>query len=229
MEQSSKGNKTLYKGGIVAVIALTAVAVGLTYLAREPQLDSLRNDNDELNVAVASLQDEVLDLSESLGAYHKIAAYQEEMADSIRVEKAAFLGDYFGNRLVITEGVHEVLPETIADAETQGYSLVDKVDSGGKLTEAACFAHEGVRHYAKLDPKITNGKEWHGAPFLLAYKLSSEKLMGIVLESETAQPAGPWEYHAKGHPGMEFPHWSLHIWFTDPPKNLDLSGHSHTS
>lgn len=229
MEASSKENKRLFKGGIVALIALTAVAVGLTYLAREPQFDSLRNDNDELIVAVASLQGEVLELSGSLGAYHKIAAHQEKIADSIRVEQKAFLGDYFGDRLVITEGVHEVLPETIADAVTQGYSLVDKVDSEGKLTEAACFAHEGVRHYAKLNPKITNGKEWHGAPFLLAYNLSNEKLMGIVLESETAQPAGPWEYHAKGHPGMEFPHWSLHIWFTDPPENLDMPGHSHTS
>ena len=229
MDRSSKRSGALLTGGIVVLIALVAVAVGLTYFAREPQLDSLRNDNYELNVAVSSLQDEVLNLNESLVAYHNIAAHQEEIADSIRAEKAEFLGDYLGDRLVITEGVYQELPETISGAESQGYSLVDKVDSDGELIEAACFAHEGVRHYAKVAPKITDGKEWHGAPFLLAYSMSSEKLMGMVMESETAQPEGPWEYHANGHPGMEFPHWSLHLWFTDPPKNLDLAGdHSHT-
>ena len=208
----------LLAGSVVAIIASAVISTGLTNLARQPALDSLRSDNDELHVAVLSLQDEVSDLSRSLDAYHKIAAYQEGVAHSLRLE----LNDSIGNRLVITEATYERLPKTIDEAQDQGYSLLDTVNSEGELIEAACFAHEGVRHYAKRDPRITDGVEWHGAPFLLIYNISSEALMGMVLESTSLQPAPPWEYHAHGHPGMDFSHWSLHLWFTDPPENLSL-------
>ena len=203
---------------VVAVIVSASVAAGLAYSATLPQLASLRSDNDELHVAVLSLQDEVSDLSRSLDAYHTIAAYQEGVAHSLRLE----LNDSIGDRLVITEATYERLPKTLDEAQDQGYSLLDTVTSEGELIEAACFAHEGVRHYAKRDPRITDGVEWHGAPFLLIYNISSEALMGMVLESTSLQPAPPWEYHAHGHPAMDFSHWSLHLWFTDPPENLSL-------
>ena len=208
----------LLAGSVVAIIASAGIGTALANLARQPQLDSLRSDNDELRVHVLSLRDDVSDLGESLRAYQQIAAYQEEMSHSLRLE----LNDSIGDRLVITEATYERLPKTIDEAQDQGYSLLDTVTSEGELIEAACFAHEGVRHYAKRDPRITDGVEWHGAPFLLIYNISSEALMGMVLESTSLQPAPPWEYHAHGHPGMDFSHWSLHLWFTDPPENLSL-------
>jgi hypothetical protein len=208
---------------IASLIVLAVVVAGIAYFARQPQLNVLRSDNDGLNVAVISLEDKVSDVSKSLVAYHKIAAKQESVADALRLE----LDDSLGNRLVMTEAIYQVLPKTISDAQDQGYSLIDKLDSEGNMIEAACFNHEGILHYAKRDTKITAGKEWHGAPFLLAYDQSSEKVMGIVLETISLQSSPPWEYHAHGHPGMDFPHWSLHIWFTDPPKNLSLSNHVH--
>ena len=213
----------LLAGSIVAIIVSAGIGTGLANLARQPQLDSLRSDNDELRVHVLSLRDDVSDLGESLRAYQQIAAYQEEMSHSLRLE----LNDSIGDRLVITEATYERLPKTIDEAQDQGYSLLDTINSEGELIEAACFAHEGVRHYAKRDPRITDGVEWHGAPFLLIYNISSEALMGMVLESTSLQPAPPWEYHAHGHPGMDFSHWSLHLWFTDPPENLSLSQHAH--
>ena len=212
MERLRKHIWLLLAGGVVSIIALAGIGAGLANVARQPQLDSLRSDNDELRVNVLSLRDDVSDLGESLRAYQQIAANQEEMAHSLRLE----LNDSIGDRLVITEATYEELPKTVAQAQAQGYAMLDTVNSEGELIEAACFAHEGASHYAKLQPRVTNGAEWHGAPFLLIYDSSNEKLMGMVLESTSLQPAPPWEYHAQGHPGMPFAHSSMHIWFTEP-------------
>jgi hypothetical protein len=213
----------LLVGGAVAIIGSAGLAAGLAYSARQTPSDSLRSENDELHKDVLSLQNEVSDLGGRLGAYHNIAAYQGELAHSYRLE----LNDSIGDRLVITEGTYEVLPQTIAEAQAQGYSLLDAVDSAGELAEAACFAHEDALHYAKRDARISDGVEWHGAPFLLIYNSGHGKLMGMVLESTSLQPSPPWEYHAHGHPGMDFSHSSLHIWFTQPPENLSLGYQTH--
>jgi hypothetical protein len=194
---------------LVAIIASAGIGTGLANLARQSQLDSLRSDNS--------------DLGEGLRAYQQIAANQAEIANSLRLE----LNDSIGDRLVITEAAYAVLPTTIAEAQAQGYFLLDTVDTEGELIEAACFAHEDARHYAKMDARITDGVEWHGAPFLLVYNSNSEKLMGMVLESTSIQPDPPWEHHAHGHPGMDFAHSSLHIWFTEPPVNLSLGQQTH--
>jgi hypothetical protein len=209
---------------IVAIIASAVIGTGLANMTRQPELDSLRIDNDELRVSMLSLRDDISDLDESLRGYQQIAAKQEEIAQSLRLE----LNDSIGDRLVITEAIYEGLPTTIAGAQAQEYLLLDTVDSEGEMIEAACFAHEDALHYAKMDTRITDGVEWHGAPFLLIYNSNSEKLMGMVLESTSTQPDPPWEYHAHGHPGMDFPHSSLHIWFTDPPQNLSLKSETHT-
>ena len=208
---------------VVAVIMSASVAAGLAYSASLPQLASLRSDNDELHATVLSLKDEVSDLGGRLGTYQEIAAHQEGLADSFRFK----LNDSIGDRLVITEATYEGLPRTVDQAQAQGYAMLDTVNSEGELIEAACFAHEGASHYAKLQPRVTSGAEWHGAPVLLTYDSSSEKLLGMVLESTSHQPAPPWEYHAQGHPGMEFAHSSMHIWFTEPPKNLSLGERTH--
>ena len=222
-----KGSRNPKKFGlivsVVAVIVSASVAAWLAYSATQPQSASLRSDNDELHAAVLSLKAEVSDLGGRLGTYQEIAAHQEGLADSLRLE----LNDSIGDRLVITEATYEELPRTVVQAQAQGYAMLDTVSSEGELIEAACFAHEGVSHYAMLQPRVTSGAEWHGAPFLLIYDSSNEKLMGMVLESTSHQPAPPWEYHAQGHPGMAFAHSSMHIWFTEPPKNLSLGEQTH--
>ena len=223
MQESRNPKKFGLKVSVVAVIVSASIAAGLAYSASLPQLASLRSDNDELHAAVLSLKDEVSDLGGRLGTYQEIAAHQEGLADSLRLE----LNDSIGDRLVITEATYEGLPRTVDQAQAQGYAILDTVNSEGELIEAACFAHEGVSHYAMLQPRVTSGAEWHGAPFLLIYDSSNEKLMGMVLESTSLQPAPPWEYHDQGHPGMEFAHSSMHIWFTEPPKNLSLGEQTH--
>jgi hypothetical protein len=215
MGNSRRNRWRLLLGSAVVIIVTAGTSAGLAYSTKQAQLDSVRSDNHELRVDVLSLQDEI---AEKLNAYQEVVTHQKEIVDSLRLD----LNDSIGDRLVITEATYEELPRTIAKAEAQGYSLLDKVGSGGELIEAACFAHEGTRHYAKRDARITEGVEWHGAPFLLMYNNASGKLMGMVLESTSPQPGPPWETHDHGHPGMHFPHSSLHIWFTDPPDNLSL-------
>ena len=193
----------------------------------QSQLISLISDNDELKVTLLSLQNEVSDLSRTLESYQQIAAHQEKLAQSLRMELRDSIDDSIGDRLVVTEATYEDLPKTIVEAQSLGYSLMDTIDSDGKLVEAACFAHEDARHYAIQDSKITDGVAWHGAPLLLIYNSNSEKLMGMVLESTSPQPTPLWEHHPKGHPGMDFPHWSLHFWFVEPPENLSLGDHTH--
>ena len=208
----------------VAGIAAGVTYLGVTYLEEQSQMASLRGDNDELRASLLSQKVEVSDLGRRLGAYQNIAAHQEEMAHSLRLELRDSIDDSIGDRLVVTEATYEDLPKNIVEARAQGYVLLDTVDSEGELIEAACFAHESARHYAKQDSRITDGVKWHGAPLLLIYNSNSENLIGMVLESTSHQPTPPWEYHAKGHPSMDFAHWSLHFWFTEPPENLSL-GH----
>lgn len=217
MRKFRKNVWLLLGSSVIAIIASAVIGSGLANMASQPELDSLRSDN-------LSLRGDISDLDESLRGYQQIAANQEEIAQSLRLE----LNDSIGDRLVITEAIYEGLPTTIAEAQAQEYSLLDTVDSEGEMIEAACFAHEGARHYAKMNARTTDGVEWHGAPFLLIYNSSSEKLMGMVLESTSTQPDPPWEYHAHGHTGMDFPHSSLHIWFTEPPKNLSLEPATHS-
>lgn len=41
-------------------------------------------------------------------------------------------------------------------------------------------------------------------------------LMMIEIETTKKQDSLVWGYLPDGHPGMEFEHWALHIWFKDP-------------
>lgn len=48
-------------------------------------------------------------------------------------------------------------------------------------------------------------------------------LMMIEIETTQKQDSPAWGYLPQGHPGMEFEHWALHIWFQDPEEVcLDL-------
>ncbi len=49
-------------------------------------------------------------------------------------------------------------------------------------------------------------------------------LMMIEIETKQRQDSPAWGYLPQGHPGMEFEHWALHVWFQDPEKACpDLS------
>ncbi len=41
-------------------------------------------------------------------------------------------------------------------------------------------------------------------------------LTAIEIETTRRQDSPAWSYLPEGHPGMSFPHWALHVWFTDP-------------
>ncbi|MBI2938278.1 MAG: hypothetical protein HYY22_08730 [Thaumarchaeota archaeon] len=43
-------------------------------------------------------------------------------------------------------------------------------------------------------------------------------LMMIEIETKQRQDSPAWGYLPQGHPGMEFEHWALHVWFQDPEK-----------
>ena len=203
----------------IAAVVLVSITGWAVYSPGQSELAALRTQNDELQGSLVSLQGETAELTSKLGAYHNIATHQEKQAQNLRLKLTDSVDGSLGDKLLLTQNTFEELPKTIADAEAQGYTLIDSVDSDGNLKEAMCFGHDGARHYAKQGSQITAGVEWHGAPLLLIYNVKDEKLMGMVLESITPQPSPPWEYHAKGHPGMGFEHASLHFWFTDPPAN----------
>jgi len=44
-------------------------------------------------------------------------------------------------------------------------------------------------------------------------------LMLIEVETTKKQNSPSWAYLPEGHPGMNFEHWVLHIWFQDPEKS----------
>ena len=206
----------------VTLVALSSFATWGIISADQSEVTLLASKNVEL-------QDKVSNLGNNLESYQTIAAKQLDLAQGLRHELADSISksDSLGDKLLVSEGVYTQLPKTIPEAVAEGWALLDSVDSKGELLEAACFAHEGVNHYYKGVSRITDGVKWHGAPLLLIYNSNSEKLMGMVLESTSTQPDPPWEYHAHGHPGMDFSHSSLHIWFTEPPKNLSLGQQTH--
>jgi hypothetical protein len=102
-----------------------------------------------------------------------------------------------GNRLSVTQGVFEELPRTLEDAKAVGWVPLGE-----------CVPNMGI-HAAK----VVDGKP--DASLLLLFNSKGE-LTGVELESLNAQQSPPWEHLEQGHPGMEFEHWTLHIYFKDP-------------
>lgn len=222
-----KKNLTAWGVGVAAVLLLAgaAIAVANAVLGAQGQAVSLTNELNESRGVLASLRTSVADAETRLKDYQQIAEKQQELAHSLRLELDASIGD----RLTVSEGIYTALPKTVEEAKAAGYVLQDKLTIEGRVLEAECFAHENALHFAQVDPKVTSGATWHGAPLLLIYSSVNSKLLGMVLESLDVQPSPPWEYHAEGHPGMPFQHSSLHIWFTEPPKNLSLAEHPSPS
>lgn len=220
----SRKNLVLWAvGGAAALLVVGAGAIaGSAALAAKQEAASLTSALEESRGALAALRTSAVDTERQLKIYQQIATNQQEEAHSLHTELAASIGD----RLTLSEGIYTALPKTVEEARTAGYTLLDALTTEGRVLEAECFAHENALHFAQVDPKVTSGATWHGAPFLLIYSSVNGKLLGMVLESTSPQPSPPWESHPEGHPGMPFPHSSLHVWFTTPPKNLSLAPHT---
>lgn len=112
------------------------------------------------------------------------------------------LSESIGDRLLITDEAFTSLPMTLDEAEGQGY-----VTLGPPGVPPECVPNMGI-HTAK----IVGGQPQD--PILLFS--DKGELIGVELESLTEQAFPPWEHRTEGHPGMEFDHWTLHMYIKDP-------------
>ena len=101
-----------------------------------------------------------------------------------------------GDRLLVTQGDFASIPMTLDEAKEQGYVPLSE-----------CVPVMGI-HAAKIVGGIPQD------PILLFS--DKGELIGAELESMTEQPYPPWEHRPDGHPGMEFEHWTLHMYIKDP-------------
>ena len=101
-----------------------------------------------------------------------------------------------GDRVVATFGAFDNLPTSEKDALAQGW-----IDTG------ECVPQMG-RHFIKMAGQ-------QPGPLVLLFNPAG-RLIGVELESLVEQPSPPWEHLEHGHPGMEFEHWTIHFWFSDP-------------
>lgn len=90
-------------------------------------------------------------------------------------------------------------PTTMEQARAEGYIPLDE-----------CVPFMGY-HYGR----IVDGKPVYP---LLMFNGKGE-LIGIEFETLTPpSPLPPWDHLPQGHPGMEFEHWTLHVYWTPPPE-----------
>jgi len=101
-----------------------------------------------------------------------------------------------GAGVFATYGTFDRLPATEEEALAQGW-----IDTG------ECVPQMG-RHFIKMAGD-------QPGPLVLLFNPAGD-LIGVELESLSEQPAPPWEHLEQGHPGMEFEHWTIHFWFSDP-------------
>jgi len=114
------------------------------------------------------------------------------------------------SKLLLTQGLFTELNniKTVQDAERLGYK---PVGAPGALPE--CVPDMGM-HYSKNPLNMVDGKNFPELPMLMFN--NKGQLIGFELESLTPQQVPPWEHLQQGHPGMEFEHWTLHIYIIDP-------------
>lgn len=198
--------------GLLFLVGVAAVAGGAG--ASQQQFDRLSQDLTAAQFRLVALEQEQAVVAQQRTESQKQLGIRQGLLEFYQKRAEASLGD----RVLLTEGLHTSLPMTLAEAEAQGYVLLDS------SSDAPCLADEEVLHYGQAAPRVTAGVPWHGALFLPIYGKGSGRLKGMVLESTTPQPA-PWKHHPLGHGDMLFEHWSMYIWFTDPPPSLGAGGH----
>lgn len=105
-------------------------------------------------------------------------------------------------QMMMTQGVFTAIPKTADEAMAQGF-----VPLAAPGQEPECVPQMGM-HYGK----IKDGQPVQ--PFLLVN--TAGEVIGVELESVTPQESPPWEHLPEGHPGMEFEHWTLHVYTQNP-------------
>ena len=115
-----------------------------------------------------------------------------------------------GDRLEVTFGTFDQLPLTEEAAVAAGW--IGSPDCADRLGR--------VFHRAAADPNDPFSPMMMGEPAnpLMLLMDSDGEVIGFQLMSLSAQPVPPWEYLKKGHMGMNFQHWSLHVYLRDPAK-----------
>ncbi len=118
--------------------------------------------------------------------------------------------DSIGDRLEVTFGTFDQLPLTAEEAVAAGWiGGSDCVDRLGR-----------VFHRAAADPNDVSAPTMMGSranPLMLLMD-SNGDIIGFQLMSLSPQPVPPWEYLQQGHMGMNFEHWSMHVYLRDPAK-----------
>ena len=124
-----------------------------------------------------------------------------------------------GGNVSVTYGVFDELPSTAGDARAEGWIELTEVAVDYELPSTPCVPNHG-RHLVKppADVLNTSNVTFAGTPIdpnTLLMNASGE-LIGIELASLEKQVVPPWEYSPKGHPDMDFEHWHMHVYFSDP-------------
>lgn len=126
-----------------------------------------------------------------------------------------------GDRVVVTYGVFDELPLTEADAGADGWTELTKVAVDFDLPSTGCVPNHG-RHFVKspADPQQAGTVTFAGTPIdpITLLMNAAGELIGIELASLDEQVVPPWEFSPNGHPDMDFEHWHMHVYLSDPAK-----------
>ena len=118
-------------------------------------------------------------------------------------------GDTIGSEVTLRAGEAEALIDL-----SLGYVVVDL-----DLPDNGCVPNHG-RHFIK-PPSNSDTPEaitFAGEPIdpITLLMNGPGNLIGLELASVDEQVVPPWEFSPKGHPDMDYRHWHMHVYFTDP-------------
>ena len=152
---------------------------------------SLTPDIDRLNKELDVLN------SKNKAMEGTIAGYEAEI-DGLK----SLLDESVGDEVIVTFGLFNRMPKTVDSALAEGYVSLSEPGM-----DVVCVPNMG-KHYAKIVDGVPTD------PILLFD--NEGNLIGLEFESLSPMNSPPWEHLEAGHPGMEFEHWTLHIFFSDP-------------
>ena len=126
-----------------------------------------------------------------------------------------------GDRVVVTSGIFDELPLTDVAALAGGWTALTDIAVDFALPSTGCVPNHG-RHFVKspADPQHAGAITFAGTPIdpITVLMNAAGEFIGIELASLGEQVVPPWEYSPKGHPDMDFEHWHMHIYLSDPAK-----------
>lgn len=124
-----------------------------------------------------------------------------------------------GDRVAVTYGIFDQLPLTDSDARAKGWTELKEVVVNLDLPESGCVPNHG-RHFIKSPNNLDTPETitFAGEPIdpITLLMNAPGDLIGIELSSVDEQVVPPWEFSPKGHPDMDYRHWHMHVYFSDP-------------